>query len=182
MGKKENNRAEAVRDAVIGYAAVVLGIICFILALVAIIVVVRFVVGFGASASSSAGTTVASTVSSTSGVTGGFQIQEARPEGFSPVGIMEAARHAAYGETLSFADAERSFRESGAGDMMIRSTYPVIPSAEMYLAQAVCVGARQATSRNLLCSSRGGLLGLCPQNGGMGIVRHFPRASQGKGA
>ena len=45
--KKDNIRIESVKDAATGYAAVVLGIICFIVALVVIIAIVRIIVGAG---------------------------------------------------------------------------------------------------------------------------------------
>ena len=43
--KKQNSLVEAVRDAAIGYTAVVLGVICFLLTLVVVIAGVRFIVG-----------------------------------------------------------------------------------------------------------------------------------------
>ncbi len=49
--RKNVDVREAVLNAASGYAAVVLGIVCFILALVVIAAIVRIVVGAGAGAS-----------------------------------------------------------------------------------------------------------------------------------
>lgn len=42
--KKQENQTESARDAALGYAAVVLGIICFILSLAVVMAAVRFIV------------------------------------------------------------------------------------------------------------------------------------------
>lgn len=55
--KKQSNRTEAVRDAVTGYTAVVLGIVCFLIALCAVMAGVRVV--FQLSTAAPATTTVA---------------------------------------------------------------------------------------------------------------------------
>ena len=43
--KKQENRVEAMKNAVTGYVAIALGIICFLLALAVIMAVVRIVIG-----------------------------------------------------------------------------------------------------------------------------------------
>ena len=47
MKSRQDNWAEAVKNAASGYGAVVLGIVCFLLALAAIVAIVRFIVGLG---------------------------------------------------------------------------------------------------------------------------------------
>lgn len=50
MKNGQTNWAEAVKDAVSGYGAAILGIVCFLLVLALVTGVVRFVVGLGSGA------------------------------------------------------------------------------------------------------------------------------------
>lgn len=60
-----NDRLEPIHDAALGYAAVVLSIVCFLLALSLVVMSVRFVVGISSANSPNTATTTTATAAGT---------------------------------------------------------------------------------------------------------------------